>query len=350
MPVSAVTRSLAKQSVKTAVAGVASLYAAKLCKLPEDYWASISALIVMQSNLGATVSASWTRLAGTAVGAVVGLAFMVVWGANVTAFGVAVAIAFYICSVLKLAESQRLATVTVAILMLIGRTSSPWTIALHRFLEVSIGILVAMVISLVLWPSRAREALRKGIGEALTEIEEMYLAVSRGYRTGEPPEIETLRARLDDLLLRNRSLLQHATFERVTAAEQHEFLALLMDHVDRIFDAVVAVELATRAGVEDTYVRNSQPQLERLERQISMAFEWLAPAIVTWRFDRAFPDLAAAVAELDEKAVALRRAGTSRTYELEELLRFYGFVLSLKNLAKELDLAHEMLMAPRTRP
>jgi len=345
MALSAVTRAVAKQSVKTAIAGVASLYAAKLCKLPEDYWASISALIVMQSNVGATVSASWTRLAGTAVGAVVGGVFMAVWGANVTAFGVAVAIAFYTCSVLKLAESQRLATVTVAILMLIGRTSSAWTIALHRFLEVSIGILVAMVISLVLWPSRAREALRKGIGEALNAIEAMYLAVSRGYRTGAAPEIEKMRAAVDQIFLRNRNLLQHATFERVTVAEQHEFMALLMDHADRILESVVAVELATRGGETDTYVRNCQEELERLEARTSVAFEWLTTAVATWRFDREWPGLSAVIGELDEKAAALRRAGTSRAYELEELLRFYGFVLSLKNLAKELDLAHVMLIS-----
>jgi len=345
MPLSAINRAAAKQAVKTAIAGVAALYAAKLARLPEGYWAPISALIVMQSNVGATVSASWTRLAGTAVGAVVGGAFMAMWGANVTTFGVAVAIAFYVCSVLKLAESQRLATVTVGILMLIGRVSSAWIVALHRFLEVSIGILVAMVISFVLWPSRAREALRQGIGAALTEIEAMYLGVSRGYRTGDLPQIDEQRARIDDLLVRNRNLLQNVIFERVTINVQHELMALLMEHVDRIFNAVAAVELATRGGETDTYVRHCQVELECLETQMSMAFEWLAPAIVTWRFDREWPELTGAVRELDEKTAALRRAGSSRAYELEELLRFYGFVLSLKNLAKELDLAHAMLIS-----
>src|ERR1019366_5939045 len=123
MSLSAVQRARIKQAIKTAAAGVASLYAAKLCRLPEDYWASISALIVRQSR----------------VGAVVGGVFVAMWDVNVLAFGAAVAIAFYLCSILKLAESQRLATVTVAILMLAGRGSATWIIGLHRFLEVSIG-------------------------------------------------------------------------------------------------------------------------------------------------------------------------------------------------------------------
>src|SRR5271154_5109354 len=110
MPSRAASLESAKQAVKTAIAGVISLYITRLFQLPEGYWAAISALIVMQSNVGATLDASRTRLAGTAVGAVVGGAFVALWGANMLAFGVAVAIAFFVCTELRLAESQRLAT------------------------------------------------------------------------------------------------------------------------------------------------------------------------------------------------------------------------------------------------
>src|SRR6202044_3546276 len=117
-----------KQATKTAIAGVISLYVTNLFHLPEGYWAAISALIVMQSNVGATLSASRTRLAGTAVGAVVGGLFVGVFGSNILGFALAVAIAFFVCDSLRLAESQRLATVTVAIIMLIPSTSSAWVI------------------------------------------------------------------------------------------------------------------------------------------------------------------------------------------------------------------------------
>ncbi len=343
MPLSAINRARIQESIKTAIAGVASLYAAKFCRLPEDYWATISALIVMQSNVGATVSASWTRLAGTAVGAIVGGVFVALWGVNVLAFGVAVAIAFYLCSVLKLAQSQRLATVTVAILMLIGRPHSAWIIALHRFLEVSIGILVALLISLVLWPSGARTTLRKGISEVLTNLETMYQAVSRSYRTGAALEIDQLRLHLDEALRRNQDLLQYAVYERVGAPEHHDLLALLVDHVERLLQAVVALEMATRDSTGDSYCRNFDPELEQLENWISMAFEWLAAGVATWRFDREWPNLAQAIANLDEKAAMSRKSGASRSYQLEEILRFYSFLLGSKNLVRELDLAHDLL-------
>lgn len=110
-----------RQAIKTSVAGLISLLVTNLFHLPQGYWAAITALIVMQSNVGATVSASRTRLAGTAVGAVVGGVFMAIFGAGLTAFALAVAVAFFVCDSLRLAESQRLATVTVAIIMVIPR-------------------------------------------------------------------------------------------------------------------------------------------------------------------------------------------------------------------------------------
>ena len=215
MPAGAAIWSRVKPAVKTAIAGVAAWYAASLCRLPEAYWASISALVVMQSSVGATVSSSWTRLAGTAVGAVVGGTFVAAGAANMLCFGIAVAIAVFLCTVLRLAESQRLATVTVAILMLIGRANSPWVMALHRFLEVAIGIVAALMISVVIWPSQARKAIRKGISEALASLETLYQNVSRNYRNGSSDQVEKLKAHIDDTLRSNADLFKHALYERV---------------------------------------------------------------------------------------------------------------------------------------
>src|ERR1700722_17591337 len=130
----------AKQAIKTAVAGVIALYLTNLFHLPQGYWAAITALIVMQSNVGATLNASRTRLAGTAIGAVIGGCFMAMFGMSVPGSALAVMIAFFVCDLLHLADSQRLATVTVALIMLVSQETSAWVIAVHRFTEVSLGI------------------------------------------------------------------------------------------------------------------------------------------------------------------------------------------------------------------
>ncbi len=134
-------------AVKIGIAGVASIVATKLLKLPQGYWAAISAFVVMGSDVGATVAASRDQLIGTAIGAALGAAFVALWGVHLLWFGVAVAATVLVCESLGLGQSYRLACVTVAIVMLINTAGSPWKSATYRFLEVALGIVVALMIS-----------------------------------------------------------------------------------------------------------------------------------------------------------------------------------------------------------
>jgi uncharacterized membrane protein YgaE (UPF0421/DUF939 family) len=143
-----------KQAAKTGIAAIASLYLARLLKMPESYWAAISAIIVMYSDVGKTVSASWYRLIGTAIGVSIGGVFAAVFGPRIWAFGVAVTLTMLICALLGLAEAARIAGVAVSIVMLIAHHGAPWIAALHRFLEVSFGIVIAVVVSALIWPAR----------------------------------------------------------------------------------------------------------------------------------------------------------------------------------------------------
>lgn len=267
---------LARQAIKTAIAGVACLYITQLLNLPEGYWAAISALIVMQSSVGATVSASRTRLAGTAVGALIGGAFFARFGTSIPWFAVAAALSFYVCSVLNLAESQRLATVTVAIVMLIGHVEAPWTIAWHRFLEVAIGILIALVVSMVLWPSRARRSVRQGVADTFLDLNALFRSVSHGYRNGQPADSGVSKSAVDTDMRRNKDLLEHAIQETVGLTRGPEVLEHLMERTGGVVQAVESLELAVHGGASDTYVQSFAPELDRLESDFSDAFQWLA--------------------------------------------------------------------------
>ena len=131
---------------------VTCLCLAQWLKLPQGYWAVMSSIIVMQSNIQETISASLVRLMGTAIGAVIGGIFLDLFGVHVWVFGIAVMIVVLICIVLNLKQSYRLAAVTVGIILLVNHPESPWMTALHRFLEVSLGVVVALFISLLMNP------------------------------------------------------------------------------------------------------------------------------------------------------------------------------------------------------
>jgi len=134
---------------RNAIAAIASLALARLFRLPEPYWACITTFVVLQAKLRPTFTASWQRLAGTALGATMGALLSIYFGPRLLAFGAGVFAMGVICAMLRLDDSYRFANMTLAIVMLIARSGSPALVAVQRFLEVSIGIGVALAVTAV---------------------------------------------------------------------------------------------------------------------------------------------------------------------------------------------------------
>ena len=146
------TRPALLHAVRTAIAAVVSFLAARELGLKEAYWAPITTMIVLQSTLGAAWTVSTQRLAGTALGAVVGAASAAYVGSGAAVFGAGVVLLGVICAAFHLDRAAyRFAGITLAVVMLIARSQPPWVLALHRFIEVSLGIAVGLLLTAI-WP------------------------------------------------------------------------------------------------------------------------------------------------------------------------------------------------------
>ena len=139
-------------SVRTTAVAIASLLAARMCRLPEAYWAPLTALVITQSSLGAALAVSRQRLMGTVLGAGVGALAGTLFGLHLLVFAICLFLLGVLCTITHSGNSAyRFAGVTLVIMLLIPRAGPAWTIALHRFAEVSLGILVALAFA-YLWP------------------------------------------------------------------------------------------------------------------------------------------------------------------------------------------------------
>ncbi|MDP9174591.1 MAG: FUSC family protein [Planctomycetota bacterium] len=140
--------------MRTTAASLASLLTARLCGLPEIHWAVITTIIVMQSTLGAAWDVSWQRLVGTFIGGVTAAALVSFFAPGLLAFAIGMLAMGLLCAFLPRQNSAyRFAGITLALVMLPNQTTPIWSVALHRFLEVSMGILVGMAV-MALWPER----------------------------------------------------------------------------------------------------------------------------------------------------------------------------------------------------
>ncbi len=153
-----VDRYVVEDSTRTALAAVSSFLIARLLHMPEAYWAAISTIIVIQSTLGAALTVSWRRFGGTVLGATAGALLSTYFRSNLAIFGVGVFLLGLVCAILRLGTAYRFAGVTLAIIMLIVRDRPAWIVAEHRFIEVSVGIAVGLVITAI-WPLQEKRAV-----------------------------------------------------------------------------------------------------------------------------------------------------------------------------------------------
>ena len=135
-------------STRTAVATVLSLLLARLLKLPEFYWAPISTIVILLSTIN-PLTLAWQRFAGTALGAALGALVATFFRPNWIVYGAAIFVCGLLCWLLRMGSAYRFAAITLTIVLLGAHPRSPWIVALHRFVEVSLGIAVALLVALV---------------------------------------------------------------------------------------------------------------------------------------------------------------------------------------------------------
>jgi uncharacterized membrane protein YccC len=139
-------------------AAALSLAIADALALPQSYWAVFTALIIVQGSVGGTLAAGLDRFVGTLAGAGLGGAVAVAgefWRVpQVLLLLLAVAPVALLAAI---RPSFRIAPVTAAILLLTTPSNvSPITSAIDRVVEIALGSIIGIVVSIFILPSRAR--------------------------------------------------------------------------------------------------------------------------------------------------------------------------------------------------
>jgi uncharacterized membrane protein YgaE (UPF0421/DUF939 family) len=137
-------------SLRTTMVTLVSLLLARLLKLPESYWAPISSIVILLSTVP-PLTLAWQRFAGTALGALLGGLIASYLGSHWIVYGAGIFVCGVLCAVLRLTSAYRFAAITLTIVLLASHGRPPWIVAAHRFVEVSVGIAVALLGTLV-WP------------------------------------------------------------------------------------------------------------------------------------------------------------------------------------------------------
>lgn len=320
-------------AAKTALAATFCWWLALRFGLRDGYWAAISSIIVLQSNFGATITASRDRILGTVIGAIFGFGFSL-FGTLPWNYLVAVLLAIVLCGLLGLRNSSRLAGVTISIVMLVQTTGSHWLVALHRVGEVFLGIVVAVLVSTLVFPDRARIRLREGLAQEFLVLGTLFEGILQGFGAQPSTHLAALREDALAMLRANNALLEASRNEPSGGPGWREGLGMLAQFGRSIFDALVALEFAVRDSHQDSYAQQLEPELRQLATDIQAGFQYLAKCVHHWRFHVPPPSihLEDDIAKLEERMAKVRH--TSSNFSQAEILRAYAVQLHLKQIAR----------------
>jgi uncharacterized membrane protein YccC len=143
-----INRAVLMNSARTAVAAVASMALARSLKMPEFYWAPISTIVILLYTID-PLTLAWQRFVGTALGATVGALIATYLHPNWAIYGVGIFVCGILSALLRIGTAYRFAAITLSIVLLIAHVRAPWVVAMHRFVEVSLGIAVALAVTLI---------------------------------------------------------------------------------------------------------------------------------------------------------------------------------------------------------
>jgi uncharacterized membrane protein YccC len=324
---------LAIHAAKTALAAALCWWLAQRFGWRDGYWGSISAIIVLQSDVGSTVNASRDRLLGTLIGAAFGFSFSL-FGALPWNYILAVLAAMVVCGLLGLRNSSRLAGVTITIVMLVQKIGPRWSLAVDRVSEVVLGIVVALAVTTLVLPDRARLRLRDGLAQEFLVLGALFEAILQGFR-GEPSD--NLAALRDDalaMLRGNNQLLEAARNEPSGGPGWREGLNMLSQFGRSLFDALVALEFSVKDSHNDAFAQQLEPALGKLAVDIRSGFQHVATCIQAWRFDvaPANMNLEDDIEQLEARMNQVRHTGIE--FSQAEILRAYAVQLHLKQIAR----------------
>jgi uncharacterized membrane protein YccC len=325
-------RRLLIHAAKTALAAALCWWLALRFGLHDGYWGSISAIIVLQSNVGSTVTASRDRILGTLIGAALGFSFSL-FGTLPWNYILAVIAAVVVCGLLGLRSSSRLAGVTITIVMLVEKTGPRWSLALDRVSQVMLGIVVALAVTTLVFPDRARLRLRDGLAQEFLVLGALFEGILQGFGGAPAENLPALREDALAMLRGNNQLLEAARNEPSGGPGWREGLNMLAQFGRSLYDALVALEFSVKDSHGDGYAQQLEPALGTLAADIRSGFHHVAGRIHAWRFD-VVPQMSLEgdIEQLEARMDAVRHTGMG--FSQAEILRAYAVQLHLKQVAR----------------
>ena len=213
-----------RQSVRTLVSVLLAYLFAHALHLREPYWSLVTAVLVTQARISSTIEAGRDQIVGTLIGAAAGAVAIALRLDGLPRVPVFAALLVPIAILSAFKPNLRLAGVALVVTFLFPSEGGPFDRPVDRVLAILVGAAVSLVVSYVVFRTRARAQAFRAAATMLATLDATRTQVLAAAIP--PADLERLNDGSGDALRALVAAIAEARRERLTALDQHEPLML----------------------------------------------------------------------------------------------------------------------------
>lgn len=149
------------RNIKTALSVFICVLIFNLFSESSPFYASIAAIITMQSSVVDSFTTGRNRILGTFIGALVGLILALIQPGNPFLCGIGIVIVIYICNILDWNKAISIAGIVFMAIMVNMGDRSPFEYSLNRIIETFVGITIALLINYFVAPPNISNIIKE---------------------------------------------------------------------------------------------------------------------------------------------------------------------------------------------
>lgn len=331
--------------VRMTTAAVLSLAVAHLLELPIALWTVLTAVILTQMSVGRSLRATTDYLIGTLGGAIyAGAIGAFVPHDSEAALLAALALAVAPAALVVAINPRYSAATFTAVMVFFGPSithTGPIASAVERVLEVAVGGMVGLFVSLVVLPARAHDLAIEAAARMLDLMSEFLPELFAGFmQSPDPAALRATQGRIGEAFVRLEAVAVEARHERMTRLAAEPDQGPLLRTLLRLRHDLVMIGRAAAVPLPDAFRSRLAPRLTRIGAAAAAYARASAAALTARRPPPALDAVEAALDGYDVEFAAMRREGLTRDLSDEAVERVFALGFALDQLRRNFaDLA-----------
>lgn len=311
----------------------------------QGVWLAFSAMQVVQASVGGSVKAVFERTLGTFAGAAYGaLVSMLMPHDSPVAFTFTVLLGIGPAAFLAaLYPSFRIAPTTVAIVLFGEKAASLGAVhyAEDRVIEIGIGCIIGLIVSLTILPSRAHKSLAKSAGEVLEGFAVLILQLAEiAAGKEEHGTTQGKHAELRATITKMETVGDDAKRERKSRLTDDPDPDPLLRMIRRIRFDLVMIGRAVQQPLPASVAASLMSPLRQVAEQSAELFRAVAAGLPAEKIVKPAPSLDAAFGAFAGALSELHRNHALATLSENETSRVFTLSFTLEQMKQNLhDLA-----------